>query len=330
MKMKMKMKNILFLSIIIGILAGACTRTFKLHTTSFDYFDQSAKDTFGIKKFNQGIYLFPLWTGNKMVDGINFSWFDPEKNNVDTSGPVEYAYLVFLDKYRVYYYSSFREETVKNRKAFGTICVQDACKLDRAPNFVSFSLQNELPDSDLLPDLHKKLVINQKGAIYRMRGYYKFSSEIRKTKAKKDTIIHYLDMDLEPPSTGKRKRFYQDEKKAWTDNEKKFKKKKVKFRFRLSKDHNTLYLDHFELPKPPNIAPRGTPRTLESDSLLAFKPTFTFGKTKFTLQYRDDDNNLHEIEDIQHAPDGNSIFYKLSNDIVIQESLKDDVHIMSW
>jgi len=91
---------------------------------------------------------------------------------------------------------------IKNKKPFGTVCVQDKCKLEVQPNFIHFAAPPEIPTTDLLPNLHKELVINQKGAIYRMRGYYKFSQEILKRLGAKGFLLA-IDQDSQAVAYGK-------------------------------------------------------------------------------------------------------------------------------
>lgn len=331
----MKLNIVFYLALCFSTLfLISCTRTFKLHTTSFDHFDPSrSQDSLKVKTFKEGIYFFPLLTGTKRVDGIDFNWFVTDTNKINGDEPIEYAYLVFLDKNRVYYYSSLREEAISSKNRFGMVCLDSAlCQLrvTDIPNSIKMDLPSTSTKKNLLPHIKKEFVINQKGAVYRLRGYYSITTELIK---KKDTTLieHYVNLDMEPPSPTIRKKVHSPTSDPWKSNGKQWvKDKKRKFKFRLAEKSDTLYLDSFEMPKPKNIAPANTPRILQSDSLLAFVPTFTFVEADYTIKYRDDNNQYHKIQDIQHAKDGKSIYYILPNQRVIRESLEAPVHIMSW
>ena len=306
-----------FFLIILTMLFISCGKhTFKLHTHQFRLFQNGAAPASpSIKKFQEGIYLFPLQMEPLFRDGITYNWYKnlPLKGLLEQEEkPVAYAYFVFLDHERVYYYSSYKDGWRPKIRQIKTKCVQEPCISPAMPR--EFSENKPMGTSfDTLPGIHDHIIINNQIGNFVLRGYYQIKSTPSGSK---------LVMELERPDTKKKVKTINRKKKQGP------KTNTFEFTFELVEDK--FVMEKFEIKRYGQVRSINNINTIFPSSTFSIQPTFEFVPLKVKFLYRDHDRVDHHIVDIQYSNQRDTAYYYTYPSRRIEEHRLNEKYLMSW
>lgn len=327
--------HILMLAAISFLAAGCASKIFKYTKKTDDFWlcatrEDSAipPDNNPLKKFNQGVYMMQICKMDTIIEAVPMKWLRSGPCYNDDS-LYQYAYFVFLDDYRVLYFTEYKKCCFEQQ---GTLQAGiDYCL--EAGRFEPYFSKNQKID-----------FFNEKN-LKMLRGYYKVRNDLPYSK-NSDIYDWNIEMELEKMN---------ERKPVWLN-------------LGYDLETNTLKILDVALKYDYDVLPYNIDfdngveksearyRRVVLDNIFSVNPGFTFMEKIVHFYRLDCKNACAEVAEtekkdclenceknksetarlyfdkIEYLPADSSIFYKCKDQVLFSESLKkaDGKKFESW